>query len=170
MPHQTETTPAHCGSCLDGDGSPSPSRRVFYIFTIIANCTHQIIIFRMTPTTIPAERSLTYNLTTFAHVASHAAMTRWRPVSSVVRNVHPTPDLLFSLPLRQLGSADALTTKWTLLVRFISHLWQALMDPAHLIRNGPARPSHARELVTSRRARARACSTATVSSAPRAPL
>ena len=38
------------------------------------------------------------------------------------------------------------------------------MDPAHLIRNGPARPSRARELVTSRRARARACSTATVSS------
>ena len=76
----------------------------------------------------------------------------------------PYPDLLSSLPLRQLGSADALTTKWALLVRFISHLWQALMDPAHLIRNGPARPSRARELVTSRRARARACSTATVSS------
>jgi len=68
---------------LDGLG-------VFYILTIIVNYTHQIIIFRMTPTTIPAERSLTYNFTTFAHVVSHAAMTRWRPVSSIVQNVHPT--------------------------------------------------------------------------------
>jgi len=54
---------------------------VFYIFTIITNGTHQIIIFRMAPTTIPVERGLTYNFTTFAYVASHAAMQRWRPVS-----------------------------------------------------------------------------------------
>ena len=57
------------------------TRGVFYIFTIITNGTHQIIIYRMAPTTIPVERSLTYNFTTFAYVASHAAMQRWRPVS-----------------------------------------------------------------------------------------
>ena len=55
--------------------------RVFYIFTIITNSTHQIITPILAHTSIPAERSLTYNFTTFAQVASHAGMTRWRPVS-----------------------------------------------------------------------------------------
>ena len=71
----------------------------FYIFTIITNGTRQIIIFKLAPTTIPIERSLTYNFTTFAHVASHTGMTRWHPVSSLVSNVLHIPDLLLSLPL-----------------------------------------------------------------------
>ena len=45
----------------------------FYIFTIITNGTHQIVIFRMTPTYIPAVRSFTYKFTTFTHVAATAA-------------------------------------------------------------------------------------------------
>ena len=49
---------------------------VFTIFTIIINDTYQIITLKMTSTTIPAERSLTYTFTTIAHVASHAGMTR----------------------------------------------------------------------------------------------
>jgi len=48
----------------------------FYIFTIITDGAHQIITLRMTPTTIPAERSLTYIFTTFANVARHASSTR----------------------------------------------------------------------------------------------
>ena len=43
--------------------------------------THQIITLRMAPTSIPAERSLTYIFTTFADVACHASLTCWRPVS-----------------------------------------------------------------------------------------
>ena len=45
----------------------------FYIFTIITNGTHQIIILRITPTTIPAERSLSFIFTIFADVARHAS-------------------------------------------------------------------------------------------------
>ena len=47
--------------------------RGFYIFTIITDGAHQIIIFRMTPTSIPAERSLSYFFTTFADVVATAA-------------------------------------------------------------------------------------------------
>ena len=54
---------------------PSGNQRGFYIFTTITNDTYQIITFKMTSTTIPAERSLTYTFTTIAHVASHAGMT-----------------------------------------------------------------------------------------------
>ena len=54
----------------------------FYIFTIITNVTHQIITLRMTPTTIPVERSLSFIFTIFADVARHASHTRWHPVSS----------------------------------------------------------------------------------------
>ena len=91
-----------CITNLIGEGAPLATNfkhRGFYIFTIITNVTHQIIIFRLAPTTIPVERSLTYNFTTFAHVASHAGMTRWHPVSSLVSNVLRIPDLLLSLPL-----------------------------------------------------------------------
>ena len=68
--------------------------------------THQIITLRMAPTSIPAERSLTYIFTTFAYVASHTSITRWRPVSFGCE-ISFLP-LIFSLPLplplRQLGS------------------------------------------------------------------
>ena len=47
----------------------------FYIFIIIMNDTHRIITFRMTPTTMPAERSLSYIFATFADVESHIDMT-----------------------------------------------------------------------------------------------
>ena len=50
--------------------------RGFYIFTIITNDTYQIITLRMTPTTIPSERSLSYIFATFADVESHIDMTR----------------------------------------------------------------------------------------------
>ena len=50
----------------------------FYIFTITTNNTHRIITFRMTPTTMPAERSLSYIFTIFAHVTCHASPTHWR--------------------------------------------------------------------------------------------
>jgi len=68
----------------------------FYNFTIITNGTHQIITLRMTPTTIPAERSLSFIFTTFADVARHASCTRWHPVSRLKCNVLPAPDLLLS--------------------------------------------------------------------------
>ena len=45
----------------------------FYIFTIITDGAHQIITLRMTPTSIPAERSLSYFFTTFADVVATAA-------------------------------------------------------------------------------------------------
>ena len=50
----------------------------------------------MTPTTIPAERSLSFIFTTFADVARHASCTRWHPVSRLKCNVLPAPDLLLS--------------------------------------------------------------------------
>ena len=56
--------------------------RSFYIFTIITNDTYQIITLRMTPTTIPSERSLSYIFATFADVESHTGMTCQHPVSS----------------------------------------------------------------------------------------
>jgi hypothetical protein len=55
--------------------------RGFYIFTIIMDVTHQIIAFKMAPTTTPAERGLSYNFTTFADVAHHTSLTCRRPVS-----------------------------------------------------------------------------------------
>ena len=52
-----------------------------YIFTIIKIGVHPIITLRMALTTLPDERSLSSSFTTFAHVASHASPTCWRPVS-----------------------------------------------------------------------------------------
>jgi len=47
--------------------------RGFYIFTIITNCTHQIVILRMPPTSIAAVRNLTYIFATSVHVAATVA-------------------------------------------------------------------------------------------------
>ena len=96
--------------------------RVFYIFTIITNGTHQIIIFKMLPTTIPVERNLTYNFTTFAYVASHAAMPRWRPVSPEYEMSSLPLISYLSFPLRQLGPNFTLTSRWAPLVSFIYYL------------------------------------------------
>jgi hypothetical protein len=60
---------------------PGMARGEFYIFTIITNDAHQIVIFRMPLTFLADERSLSSVFTTFAHVASHGSWTRWRPVS-----------------------------------------------------------------------------------------
>ena len=68
----------------------------FYIFTIITDGAHQIITLRITPTTIPSERSLSFIFTIFADVARHASRTRWHPVSRLKCNVLPAPDLLLS--------------------------------------------------------------------------
>ena len=84
---------------FDAAGAPSSPRRWpggFYNFTIITNDTYQIITLRMTPTIIPAERSLSFIFTTFADVARHASCTRWHPVSRLKCNVLPAPDLLLS--------------------------------------------------------------------------
>jgi len=84
--------------------SPSPpAPGGFYIFTIITNCTHQIITLILAPTSIPSERSLTYNFTTFAHVASHAGMTRCRPVSRECEMSSLPMISSLSIPLRQPG-------------------------------------------------------------------
>ena len=53
----------------------------FYIFTIIKIDAHPIITLKMSLTILPNERNLSSSFTTFAHVASHASPTRWRPVS-----------------------------------------------------------------------------------------
>ena len=74
----------------------NPPSGGFYNFIIITNDTHQIITLRMTPTTIPSERSLSFIFTTFADVARHASCTRWHPVSRLKCNVLPAPDLLLS--------------------------------------------------------------------------
>ena len=91
----------HFGQTLSLSSHSHPSARTseqrgFYNFTIITNGTHQIITFRMTPTTIPSERSLSFSFTTFADVARHASCTRWHPVSRLKCNVLPAPDLLLS--------------------------------------------------------------------------
>ena len=139
------------------DGATTAAAGGFYIFTIITNDTHQIIIFRLAPTTIPVERSLTYNFTTFAHVASHAGMTRWHPVSSLVSNVLPTPNLLsLSLPLQQLGHADRLTDRWTPLVRFIPYHWKESMAVNHFTSiQAASMPLHGAASQTPPRPRAR---------------
>ena len=62
-------------------------RRGFYIFTIITNCTHQIIILRMPPTSIAAVRNLTYIFATFAHVAATVACHASAELAGPLRRV-----------------------------------------------------------------------------------
>ena len=59
----------------------------FYIFTIITNCTHQIIILRMPPTSIAAVRNLTYIFATFAHVAATVACHASAELAGPLRRV-----------------------------------------------------------------------------------
>ena len=61
--------------------------RVFYIFTIITNCTHQIVILRMPPTSIAVVRSFTYIFATFAHVAATVACHASAELAGPLRRV-----------------------------------------------------------------------------------
>ena len=61
--------------------------RGFYIFTIITNCTHHIVILRMSPTSIAAVRNLTNIFATFTHVAAAVACHASAELAGPLRRV-----------------------------------------------------------------------------------
>lgn len=75
-----------------------------YIFTIIRIATRPFLILKMEITYIPDERSLNFIFTTFAHVACHGDMTRWRTVSTVRQNVDAVSGHFFNMPRAGLPS------------------------------------------------------------------